>query len=113
MHDTVEHVQALTDDTFHEVVSNSDLPVLVDFWSPWCMPCRFLAPILQEAAEKYEGRVQFCKVDVQQNPGIAAKYRVNSIPTLMVFRDGEPVDGTVGLKGLAEVLALLGRVTAG
>lgn len=108
-----EKVSALTDDDFRQVVHNANVPVLVDFWSPWCMPCRFLAPILEEAAEKYEGRVQFCKVDVHQNPGTAAKYRITSIPTLLVFRDGEPVDSTVGLKGLAEIFALLGRVTAG
>ncbi len=110
---TVEQIQALTDDTFHDVVGNSEVPVLIDFWSPWCMPCRFLAPVLEEEARKYQGRVRFCKVDVQDNPRVASEFRISAVPTLLVFRDGKPVDRAVGLQSPADISALLDKVLAG
>lgn len=103
-------IQNLTDADFHDVVDGQDVPVLVDFWSPWCMPCRFLAPILEEEAEKYGGRVLFGKVDVQQNPAIASELQVTAVPTLLVFRNGKPVDSAVGLQSPAEITALLDKV---
>jgi len=106
---SVEHIQSLSDDTFHDVVSNADIPVLVDFWSPWCMPCRLLAPILEGEASKYEGQVLFCKVDVQQNPRIASAFQISAVPTLLVFQDGKPTDRAVGLQSPAELAALLDK----
>ncbi|HCW7790483.1 TPA: thioredoxin [Staphylococcus aureus] len=80
---------------------------LVDFWATWCGPCKMIAPVLEELAADYEGKADILKLDVDENPSIAAKYEVMSIPTLIVFKDGQPVDKVVGFQpkeNLAEVL---------
>lgn len=102
-------VQVLADDDFHETVGASEMPVIVDFWAPWCTPCRFLAPILDELAERYAGRVLFAKVNVQENPNMVSKYRVTVVPTLMTFRNGEPFDLAVGLQASSEIEDMLGK----
>ena len=86
----------ITDTTFEEEVVNSDTPVLVDFWADWCAPCKMIAPIVEELAEEYDGQIKFGKVDVDSNPKVAANYGIRGIPTLLIFKAGEPVDQVVG-----------------
>jgi thioredoxin 1 len=86
----------ITDATFEEEVVNADTPVLVDFWADWCAPCKMIAPIVEELAEEYDGQVKFGKVDVDSNPKVATTYGIRGIPTLLIFKAGEPVDQVVG-----------------
>jgi thioredoxin len=87
---------AVTDSTFAQEVLQSPVPVLVDFWAEWCGPCRAIAPVVDELADAYAGRVRFVKVDVDENPDTAARYAVRSIPSLMFFRAGSLQDQLVG-----------------
>lgn len=86
----------LTEDTFEDEVLNADNPVLVDFWAEWCGPCRMVGPIVEELADEYEGKAKIGKVDVDSNPSISTKYGIRSIPSLLIFKDGEVVDQIVG-----------------
>jgi len=89
-------VTDVTDQDFEQEVIKSTLPVLVDIWAPWCGPCRMVAPVVEKLAEEYNGRFKFCRLNVDENPQIAAKYRVMSIPTLMFFKGGTAVDTVIG-----------------
>jgi thioredoxin 1 len=86
----------VTDNTFEQEVLRSEQPVLVDFWAAWCGPCRTVAPIVEELAGEYEGQLKVMKLDVDDNPRTAAAYGVQSIPTLLVFKDGKPAERIVG-----------------
>ncbi len=86
----------VTDSTFHKEVLESDVPVLVDFWAPWCGPCRMVAPIVDDIASQYEGQVKVVKVNTDENPSVASQYGIRSIPTLMIFKGGQRVDMVVG-----------------
>lgn len=85
----------ITDNTFETEVLGSQVPVLVDFWAPWCAPCRLIAPILEEIAQEYEGRVKIVKMNTDSN-STAMNYHIRSIPTLLLFKDGEVVDQIIG-----------------
>lgn len=97
----------VTDKTFAEVVLNADLPTVVDFWAVWCGPCKMIAPILEEVAEEYEGQLQVVKLDVDTNNDSAFQYGVMSIPTLILFKEGQPVERIVGFLPKDKLLSKL------
>ena len=86
----------VTDQDFDQEVLEADTVVLVDFWAEWCGPCKMVAPILDDLSQEYDGKIKFTKVDVDENPETAMKYGIRSIPTLLVFKGGSPVDQVVG-----------------
>ncbi|MGD9298954.1 thioredoxin TrxA [Thiohalocapsa sp.] len=93
MTDRILHV---TDDTFEEEVLNSPEPVLVDYWANWCAPCKMIAPLLEEIAEEYAGKIKIAKLDIDQNRAVTERFKVRGIPTLMLFKGGEPEATKVG-----------------
>ncbi|MDQ0151549.1 thioredoxin 1 [Moryella indoligenes] len=97
----------LTEVNFENEVLKSDKPVLVDFWATWCGPCRMLSPVISELAEEYEGRVKVGKVNVDEQQELAMQYRVASIPTVILFKDGQPVQTSVGARPKAQLEAML------
>lgn len=95
----------LNDSTFNDGISG-DLPVVVDFWAPWCGPCRSQTPILEQFADKHAGKVKVCKVNTDENPDLCKRFGIMSIPTIMVFRGGELVDKAVGVQSLESLTSL-------
>jgi len=100
----------VTDTDFDQVVVNADNPVLVDFWAPWCGPCRMVAPIVEELADEYAGKVEFVKLNTDDNPNTAVKYGIRSIPTLLVFKGGKPVGTIVGFRPKSDLKQRLDAV---
>ena len=95
MSDQILH---LSDDEFDNTILTADVPVLVDFWAPWCGPCRMLSPIIEELAEDYAGKVVFAKVNTDENPATPGKFDIMSIPTLLLFKHGQLIDRAVGMR---------------
>ena len=100
----------VTDANFEQEVLKADKPVLVDFWAPWCGPCRMVAPIVEELADEYDGKVEFVKVNTDDNPNTAVKYGIRSIPTLLVFKDGEPAGQIIGFRPKSDLKQRLDAV---
>lgn len=92
------NVLTLTEDNWKEEVVGSDTPVLVDFWAPWCGPCRIIAPIIEELAEEFEGKLKVGKLNTDENPNIAMQYGIRAIPTVILFKNGEVVDTRIGVQ---------------
>lgn len=88
--------EQVTDASFQKEVLESETPVLVDFWAPWCGPCRMVAPVVDEIAENFKGQVKVVKLNTDENPNVASQYGIRSIPTLMIFKGGQKVDMVVG-----------------
>nr|WCH58132.1 thioredoxin [Cystoclonium purpureum f. stellatum] len=89
-------VYQVEDTSFNEEVINSNLPVLVDFWAPWCGPCRMVAPVVDTIAEEYQDKIKVVKINTDQNPTTATEYGIRSIPTLMIFINGQKIDTVIG-----------------
>ena len=102
-----KNLTKLTDDNFQKEVLDSDQIVLVDFWAPWCGPCKKLGPIIEELANENHKNIKFAKLNVDNSKKIAGKYGIRSIPTVGIFKDGKPIDGFVGLKSKVEIEILL------
>jgi thioredoxin 1 len=105
-----EHINHLSTTTFDETINGSAEPVLVDFWAEWCGPCKMIAPILDEVAAEQIGKLTIAKVNVDENPDLARRYQVMSIPTMILFKDGEPAKRIVGARGKGQLLSDLGDV---
>ena len=104
-------VVVLTDSNFDEEVINSSTPVLVDFWAEWCQPCRMISPVVEEIAGEFAGKVKVGKVNVDQNQTTAGKFGITSIPTLLFFKGGEPVDRVVGLQSKDQLVKIIDKIS--
>jgi thioredoxin 1 len=102
-----ENIINVTDSTFESLVLNSEMPALVDFWASWCAPCRAIAPIVDEMAQEYAGRLRVVKVNVDDNPATPGKFGVRGIPTLILFKGGKVVDQLVGAVPKTQIKELI------
>ncbi len=102
-----ENIINVDQDSFQKAVLESQKPVLVDFWAQWCGPCRAVAPVVEELAKEYSGKVEFAKVNVDEAPFLASKFSVMSIPTLIIFKNGKPVQHAIGFKPKDQLKKLL------
>lgn len=103
----MSNIVNVTDETFEQEVLQADLPVLVDFWAPWCGPCKMIAPVLDELSGVYEGKLKICKVDVDVNKNTPAKFNVRGIPTLILFKQGNAESTKVGALSRAQLTAFI------
>jgi thioredoxin 1 len=107
-----QNIVTLTTDNFDQEVIKSARPVLVDFWAEWCGPCKMIAPMLDELASEYDGKVKIGKVNIDAHQDLAIQYRINSIPTLLFFKNGQVVDQVVGAKSKKDFKARLDQLAA-
>jgi thioredoxin 1 len=102
-----EKIKHITDDSFESDVLKSDKPVLVDFWAEWCGPCKMIAPILEEVATEYDGKLQIAKIDVDANQAVPAKFGIRGIPTLILFKNGAPAAQKVGAMAKGQLTSFI------
>jgi thioredoxin 1 len=107
-----EGISTLTDSTFDEEIGAASEAVVVDFWADWCGPCKMISPILEEIASEHAGKVKVAKLNVDDNPNVTRRFEVMSIPTLIVFQDGQPVRRMIGAKGKGQLLQELSEFIA-
>lgn len=100
-------ISHVSDDTFENDVLNSDVPVLVDYWAEWCDPCKVIAPVLEEIASEYDGKMRICKLDIDENEATPPKYGIRGIPTLMLFKNGQVEATKVGALSKSQLTAFL------
>jgi thioredoxin 1 len=104
-----KNVLEITDDNFNSEVLQSNMPVLVDFWAPWCGPCRAIAPLIEESAKEYQGKVKFCKLDVDQNSKTSVQFDIRGIPAIKIFVEGKEVETHVGVITKPQLSELLDK----
>lgn len=104
-----EKVINITSENYEDIL-NSESPVIVDFWATWCGPCRMIGPLIESLAEKYEGKTAVCKLNVDENPDIATQYKIMSIPTVLVMKNGEVLDKAVGVRTKEEYQDMIEKV---
>ncbi len=104
------NILKLTDDTFDAEVTNSETPVLVDFWAAWCGPCRAIAPVVEEISEDYATRLKVAKLNVDENPRTPGRFGIRAIPTLIIFKGGQPVETIVGAVSKAQIEEAINKV---
>ena len=104
-----EHVQEVSDASFDSEVVKSETPVFVDFWAPWCGPCRSVAPIVEELANHYQGKIKVAKINVDESTEVAMRYQITSIPTFILFKDGQVADRALGALPRSEFVKLIDR----
>ena len=109
---TLTMASSVTDASFQTEVLESPLPVLVDFWAPWCGPCKMMGPIVDELATEYEGKAKIVKVNVDENPEVPGRFNIMSIPTFIIFKDGKPLSSFIGAKPKESVKQELDRAIA-
>lgn len=97
----------LTQESFEQEINNCDKPVIIDFWASWCGPCRAVAPIMNELAEEYDGKAKICKVNVDEEGELAAKFRIMSIPTILLYKNGQMVERVIGARSKDEFAKLI------
>lgn len=100
-------VFTLTDETFDSFISRSSVPVLVDFWAPWCAPCRLISPIVENISNEFREKLAVCKVNIDDSPKTAARLGITSLPTLIVFRDGQPAEKHIGAGSATKLINVL------
>lgn len=104
-----EKIEVLSDENFKSFLTSTDTPVLVDFWAPWCGPCKMIGPVLEELAAEYEGKFQVAKLNVDENSNTPASFKISSIPTLVVFKKGQEAERFIGFKTKNELQKLLDK----
>lgn len=104
-----ENIVTISDSTFEETVIKSSTPALIDFWATWCAPCKAIAPLVDQIADEYAGKIKVCKMNVDENPSTPGKFGVRGIPTLILFKDGKVVDQLVGAVPKSQITALVNK----
>lgn len=103
-------IKEISEDLFDNEVIKSSHPVLVDFWAPWCGPCRMMPPLLEKIGNQYQDKLKIVKLNIDENPDVATKYNISSIPTLLLFKDGQIVEQIIGVKPLDELKKIIDEV---
>jgi thioredoxin 1 len=102
-------MKEINDNIFNKEITENDVPVVVDFWAPWCGPCKMIAPVMEELDKQYSGKAKFTKVNVDENPITSQQFKISSIPTIMIFKGGKAVENLVGFRPKSDIEQILNR----